>query len=496
MRKIAVVLVLIIAIGVATPFGMGYMAERQIKKIAHRLSDRPQVTVTVENYQRGYMNSQATLKVAYKAVINGGDNKPQSSPMQATFELKQKISHGPILSTADGMRLGMAYAESDLVLSDDTKAALNEIFKDQDTKPEFIVDSMIHVNGSSEHKFRVPTYKFKGTDKTTLTTSGVHGSWEMSSNLDYHTGVLNFGNFVAKDDTGGVLRVNAPEIIFEINQNDIGLFTGKSRVSFPSFEILNSGVTTYQIKNLEFNSTTDIDRNDLYNMSLDGGFENIMIAKQNYGPLVLKTSMRNLDASKIIEVQRLVDQMQDPGTAMEQQQLLLFSLMAKIPEIFNRGAEVLVEPFSLTLPQGKMEIVGNAKLVPSEKPKAAINPFTILQRLNGQMKITVPKSVAHELMVVESADKIRKMEHYNRLRAQQQNNYSQLVEDAQPKPQVPLTPAQIQQKAEVMADSYVESLLSNGYVKVDGDNYVIDAKMVNGILTVNGKRLPNQMLGL
>lgn len=493
MRKIAVVLILVIAIGAAAPFGMGYMAERQINRIANRLSERPQVTVTVKDYKRGYMNSTATLHIDYKAV----QPEKQQDVIQASVELKQTIKHGPFLSTADGFRFGMAYAESDLVLSKEAKAVLNEIFKDQASQPEFVIDSMIHLNGASEHHFRIPQYKFLHKDNTqddiTITTSGAHGSWEMSSDLDYHTGTLNFGSFLLQQDKV-LARINAPEITFDMNHNNIGIYTGKTRIDFPSFEVSVDGKMEYQLKSLELNTSGDVDK-DLYHVSFNGGFENLKLEQKAYGPLLFNVSLRNLDANAIVEIQKLADQMQDPNTPKEQQQAIVLGLMTKVPEVFSRGAELRIEPFNLSLPQGKVEIAGHLKIDEGSLTGIAANPFAALQKLNGELKVVMAKDVARELMVKESRDKIAKMEAYSRLRQAQQANYAHMNNGQQPPEHKPLTAQEIEAKSQSMADSYIKSLKDNGYVTEEGKNFVMNAKMEKGVLTVNGKRMPNQMLG-
>jgi uncharacterized protein YdgA (DUF945 family) len=491
MRKIIAVLVLIVAIGGMMPLGMGYLAKRQMQNIAAHLSEQPQLTVTIDGYHRGYLSSTAVMSVVYKAVIHGADNQPKKVLPQVKFKLSEKISHGPILLTDQGLRVGMAYAQSELDQPAEISTAdynpSREQAREQENREAFRMTSMIHVNGASEHRFKLPKYSFEAYDST-FTASDLKGAWEMASDLKYHTGYLNLGSFIV-EGLGYEARVNTPRLIFDVIHNELGLLTGQSKLQLPTFEVRQGSKVIYQLKNLEINSSTQVDA-DLYHLNFGSAFEDFNAAQQHYGPGLVKLSLENLDAVKVAELQQLIDQMQDPATESDQQQLQMMALLSKLPGVFNRGAKLTINPFVLTLPQGKIKLNGHVSLAPVADSVPVFSPLTLLPRLQGEVALRIPQTVAQQILVADARDKIVREQQYRAQRAQRQS-----AEGAQSEHIAPLSAIQLNEKAVRMADALITSLQENGYIQVDGDAYTSTAQVKAGQITINGKPLSTRLLG-
>jgi uncharacterized protein YdgA (DUF945 family) len=499
MRKvIAGVTGVIIATAIALPYGMGYMAENQIYKIADRLSEQPQFQVKIDNYKRDWFDAVADITVSYSASQSSFQSHSKQVIKQVTLALHQNIKHGPFLLTKEGFRIGLAHSHSDVVLPNDAQAALNEIFSQQNQKPEFTVDSTIHVNGSSEHIFKIPEFHFKTKDNETYATSGIEGHWNTSSDLNFHTGNFSFGDFTASSNKKDSLKIESPEIVFDMKRNSNGIYTGKSRFTFPGFDLVMADKPVVAMKNLEVTVAANIEKN-LYHFNWSGALQEVTANNKHYGPGVFNSTLRNLDAVKLVDLQKTLDQMQDPATPTDQQQLLLFSLFSQIPAIFNRGAELRVENSFINLPQGMLKLSGKAHLQPDDGKNGGLNTFQLLTRLNGGVVLVIPKDLAYQAMLSEAKNRVIKMDKINQSKAKQMKSFAELqrangrTNVITPAQQKPMSVSQIDAKAKEMADSFVKSLTQNGYLSSEGKEYHFNAQVRNGKVTINGKPLPSQM---
>jgi len=84
------VMTLLIILAAVTPFAIGFLVQHKYAEFIQTFSDNPNFNIAIENYHRGWFNSEATLKMTLKPALQT-PNKPTS------FTITQYIQHGPLV---------------------------------------------------------------------------------------------------------------------------------------------------------------------------------------------------------------------------------------------------------------------------------------------------------------------------------------------------------------------------------------------------------------
>ena len=214
---LAVVVAVLGAVAAATPWYVGYQAQRNMSEWIAKANAAPDATYTlsVASYDRGWRRSVAVIRIAAL-----GDPK--------TFiDLRHRIQHGP------DPRFGWLAADVTPVLEGELGAALQPFFGDE---PAFSVASQQGFDGVWRMTIASPAFEkpLKGGGSTTLAWGGASG-----------TGTI-------APDGRVVLAVTAPRLALAASDGsfEIAGLKLESDGVFASFDTLWTGAITLGFKEM------------------------------------------------------------------------------------------------------------------------------------------------------------------------------------------------------------------------------------------------------
>ena len=120
MKKIIIILGVLFGILAIAPFFIGSQAETKIRELTEKANQNPSFNVEISEYNRGWFSSES------KMVLRPSGPAMQ---LQQDFELvfTQRLQHGPILWTTNGLGFGLADISYGIELSEEVKAEMDKI---------------------------------------------------------------------------------------------------------------------------------------------------------------------------------------------------------------------------------------------------------------------------------------------------------------------------------------------------------------------------------
>ncbi|RUR16501.1 YdgA family protein [Legionella septentrionalis] len=504
MNKIIGLVVILAALVLGSYYGTGLITERTLKKnVAMINQSNGGVYIDLQEYKRGWFTSTAQLKWRLQIPERvSKDDAGQSVVIPAkdyTVDMPLTVYHGPVIFADKGVRFGLGYAYTNLNMPAEYMDQFNSNFTAESTKPQ--VDLSVLVNYLNRSRLRVEIPKFVLIPKDAggrFEWMGMTNDVTISSNMKSVDGDLVIdGMSFTKDNTKAVLeKINSD---YEFEQTKEGLYVGEADLSVPSLLVTENQKPVFELKEFYANSSSDID-DGLFNTYFKMTLDKVVSNGKTYGPGVLNMSLKNLDAEVLGRINTQVNKMQQ-GTP-EQQQQALMALIPELPKLFSKGAEFRISELNFAIPEGKLE----GTLVISLPKADTDNPFQLIQKTEGDGKIKLPVMLVKNLMKQSISQQLKGQQSLPQpqpsnssqndgstdaaaattTQSQQQAQTEQPQQTTAQQP-TQLTPAQIDEQAEVQTEKKLADLVQAGVLSMQGDYYVVELKLANGQLTVNGQ---------
>ena len=198
-----------------------------------------------------------------------------------------------------------------------------------------------------------------------------------------------------------------------------------------------------------------------------------MLKGKKYGPGKFELAIRNLDAKAMGRINGLSTQLQSGDEAQKQQAMM--QLLQEVPMLLSKGPEIEISQMEFKLPDGNVE----GSLLISLPKLANANVMSIIQSVNGKAHFEVPRA----LVRMAATDTFQKSIMNNQLQqAMAQQNQS--------------TPSvlEVHKQAQEMADKRLNAMIDAGMFVAKDKDLIIDLRLEQGKLMVNGKAFNAGML--
>ena len=150
--------------------------------------------------------------------------------------------------------------------------------------------------------------------------------------------------------------------------------------------------TLFELSDYNFYSKSDVKEN-LFSTEMKQSVDKVIVKGKTYGPGKLEIAIRNLDATALGNINKLVAQTQN-GNSLEKQKAYI-AMLPEIPRLLNQGAELEVSAMNLTVPEGKIEGYALISL-----PKGAVgNIFDLALKLHGKAQLKMPMPVVKQILM-------------------------------------------------------------------------------------------------
>ncbi|KTC66452.1 putative membrane protein YdgA-like protein (plasmid) [Legionella adelaidensis] len=510
MKRILGLVVIIAALVLVSYYGMGLMTERTIKKDLQLINQSQGVHAELIEYKRGWFTSHAkfnwTLHIPERVVKNEDDQTTTTLPAQDyKLYMPLKVYHGPIIFADKAVHFGLGYGFTRLNLPQEYVQRFRETFTADSTIPQLDISVLVNYINKSRLRIKLPKFTLIAKEEgSRFEWLGMKNDVTISSDLSSIEGDFAIkGIQFSKDKIKGIVGKITSE--YDLSMSPEGLYVGDASLSFPSFLMKEGDKKLLEMNDYDIETNSDIDDgllNAYFKMSLD----RIITSDKTYGPGILKIALKNLDAKVLAYINDQANKMQQGSEEQRQQAMMV--LLPEIPKLLNKGARLEVSEAKFTMPEGTVE--GNLWI---QLPKGEFgNPFQLIQKVEGEGKVQMPMVVLKQVMLTSEKQQLSQPSlqqamidqlQKNQASGEQANNKEENTPNQNPadtnvntdntatqssgSPQPQMTPAEIEQKAQVQSDQKIAALVENGLLMVSGENYVMQFKLANGQLSVNGR---------
>lgn len=503
MKKILGLVIILIVLILGSYYGMGLVTERTLKKNVNIVNQTSGIYVDLQHYHRGWFTSDAKMKWNLhipERVVKNQDGQSTTVPAQDyTVDMPLKVYHGPIIFANKSVQFGLGYAHTNLELPEQYQKQFGDFFTADSTRPHLDVSVLVNYLNRSRLRINLPKFKLVAKENQgVFEWNGLTNDVTISSNLDHIDGDFEVEGMSFKKDASSA-TVGKVTSDYDLEQTSEGLYIGEASVSIPSFVVTENDQKVFDISDFKARSESDVE-GGLFHTSFDASLKQLTSHGKVYGPGVVKVALKNLDAQILGQINAQANKMQQ-GTDQERQQALM-TILPELPKLFSKGAIFEISEMSLAMPEGKVHGTLHVAL-----PQGDIgNPFELLQKVEGEGRLQVPTVVIKALMRESVKQKMQQQGNLPQAIADQMKQNDVQAPDQQqpaeqntavsnpPQPAPQPTAAETEQQATAQAEQKLAGLVQSGLLLQTGNDYVIELKLANGQLTVNGQPFSPSMV--
>ncbi len=538
MKKLIGLVVIIAALVLGGYYGMGLITERTIKKNVEIINQTNGLFVDIDQYDRGWYSSTAVLnwRIHIPERLTRNQNGQSTTVPAQDYKVQMPliVYHGPFIFSDSGLKFGLGYARSEVVLPPEYVALFVNTFTNESTKPKLNLSLFVNYMNDTQLHIGLPTFKLiskQGGDQ--FEWGGMDSHITVSSNLHDIDGALTLdGISLTKNKTRAALVKLTSS--YDLHQTEQGLYLGEASLTLPSFVVSENDQKVFGLEQFDLRSSSEVE-GGLFNTYFKTSLNKMTAQGKTYGPALLEMSIKNLDAQVLAEINAQANKIQQ-GTDIERQKAFL-AMLPELPKLFGKGAQFQVSKLSFIVPEGAIE---GDMLVSLPKGDTG-NIFQLLQKVQGHGKLRVPAVVLKELAIASAKQKLLSQPTLQQAMVQQmtnanpadvqaqsaeakaqeaqeqaaiaqvqaakkaqgqtteapaaagevQNNPSQDGSQEQSKP---MTVAEVEQQATAEATQKLSAMVQAGLITLQGSDYVIEVDLAQGQLSVNGKSFTPAMM--
>ncbi len=493
MRKWLYFLSVVIILGLlaASYYVTGVRAEKEFDNFLKSANNFPNLKVSAENYQRGWLKSTVHLHVVLnqptQQYIQNGES--QTMPAQdVSFSFDMDVYHGPIIFADGRVTFGLGFAQAKVPLPDELLNQFNQVFASNSTKPTFIVSVLLRYAGRLNVDLNIPSFVLVSKDnQEQLDWAGFHGRWEVSKRLSHIKGNVAFRGLTFKaGETNG--SFGPVSLKYNVENSKEGLLSGDASLGVQSFKLGASGISAISVDGFQALSDSSLRTKDnvqLIDSSLKADVRKVTYQGFDYGPGVLDVDVSNLDAEALEQIQQKFQAVSNENLTDAQQQIFFLTLLPEISRLLQRGAELHVKQFQLSIPQGLILATGKVKL-PAQQ-NANQNPLLLIQQIHAYVTAEVP--------VFWLSDRLTNFLQFKIVQRQlMEQQVAQKDDSGNTMPAKMLSPQEINALAKQQAMEQLQSLVQNGVLIQKENVYRVRLAFRAGTFYINGKPFSNKQI--
>lgn len=464
----------IIVVGIAavlllvSPFGLGMLAESNVREELENMSEYPTFSFEVADYERGWASSQATIVVTPGSVYQemmGGDPMMQAMLGQARVPFLVEVNHGPIL-TLNGFGIGSYAVKANLDPEEPWVA---------EAHAELGVSSLFELRGRSG---LLGGFDFEGEISPVDVVDG--GDTLAFSGLDF-TGFTN-GTDVTFDATAEQLAMQSMMLSFSLDglalngayeRRTDSIALGNAEFTLASVRASNPLLGASELFAIgELSASSETRLNDAGNIDTSISYGAGRLTADgipSFTDVALGVNLLNIDGEALKAFADLYVQASADPTMLGLQALPI------LDRILATGPSISLDPIRFTMDGNSLDAVLTVTIDPSAMPTGStmdfMNSSVAMSAIGANLEMTASKALVQELVSFG-------IEQQMAMQLQ-----SMTVSEAE---------AMVQQTR----DQMIALVVGQGMVIDEGDTYSTTVVFQNGAATVNGTPIPPEALGL
>jgi len=441
---------LVRAVGATTPYFIGTKAESSLRADHEIMAQEiilPGLSITLDDYQRGYLGAEATTAITFTP------GAKEAKPVR--LEIRHYISHLPNLA-----HFAIASARSELILPPELQKEADKFLNGQ---PPLTVNTYIGITGAQTAEIISPAFKTVLEEKASIEWKGIEGSGTKSGDSTQVTNDLVIPGLIVSGADNS-FSMDDMRYLTDMKRGSYDLWFGTSEASLKSLQ--------FSAKEAAGNRTITV--NDLHMTSaqqeegpLTHGNVVFQFGKSAFDEVTLESAVydfefRNFDTKTLSEIQSAMRQAYAGGD----EALLGAAILGSVPALLKTRPEINIRRLEVKSSMGNFNGKFHLAFAGDWSDEMLGNPLAILPMLNADLDLTITKSLLVSLGHSQMRSSIAAM-------AQAQG------ED--------LTEEEIDAMARERATQQLEVLAANEYLLEKGDTYITKIHFEKGQLTVNGK---------
>jgi len=460
MKKVIGLVLILLIVGVAAPFGFGFWADARLNAMLEDFNKGGMLDFTVIKTNKGWFTSSAIIEAElagslaskYSKASEGGAVTPPK------VVLKSTIYHGPFPFMSGSFSLNPVIGLMDTQFIKDLDSEEPLINLDYTVKTEF------SLAGDSNVLLDIPewTGPLGSKDNANVEWKGLSGSIKMAKGLKNTDLNITAPLLKITSDTANLI-VESLQMTSSSYIGIAGLSMGKADFSIANIEFNDPAKSVVSIGNTSIKADTSETGSNV-NSEIAFNMAKLNIAGAEYGPAVFSMAFRNLEANAVARINEKMKEIQSQNIPKDQVGMMMgATLMGELSNLLKQGPEIEISELSMASAVGKM--TGNARVtVDTSKPELLSNPFLVKDAIVGELDFSIPE----ELLVIMNMGIVKKE-----------------LKDAN----IDYSEDQLKAMAKSRVAKNMGGLVAaNIFTKV-GNMYQITASFEKGIPTVNGSVL-------
>lgn len=479
----------------------GVKAEKEFNAFLESTNNIPNLTITADNYQRGWLKSSVHIH----AILHRPEQPYTQDGIEKTlpaedvnFSFNTDIYHGPIIVANNSIAFGLGYARAEVPLPDEALSQFDNAFASTSTKPKFIFSLLLKYKNRLNVDFDIPSFSVVTKDeKGEMNWLGFNSHWKLFARTSQTKGTIDFKglNFKNSETQGSIGPVR---LKYDVKNTSSDIMSGKAKLGLKKFQIQSNlpSSQVFSVDGFQALSETSV-KNGLVSSALKADVNEIAFHGVEYGPGVLSMALRNLDAVSLNKIQEQLQTASNSNLTEAQQQVLMLTLLPELPKLLGRGAEFEVKQFQISMPQGLIVATGKVSIL--KQANLAQNPLQLINALQANVNAEVPvawlesvttnflkfKIQQRQLMMQQVIENnAKKVALKNDTTTEEQQISSPVSTDAEHKF---LSDEEITVLAKQQTAVQLGNLVESGLLIQKDNVYSVKVVFQNGSFTVNGK---------
>jgi uncharacterized protein YdgA (DUF945 family) len=500
---LGLILIVVLGYGGAT-FYFGGQAQSQLKRnvlvfndaLQKQMQDAPgpKFQVSLVDYSKGFLSSSARLKFTL-------DMRSLPVPLPGgqavqSYEMPMEIHHGPFIFSLG--KMGLAYATTTARFPEKMAKQAKMFLSESSELPELQMSVFIKIDESFRVDADVPKFQIepKAGMQGNFIWKGMNAVYNVSSNMvNVDGGAVIEG--LSLDSPMAKADVSKIEMNYDVSKAEYDLWVGTGDMSVPSIDVSFQGMSIFSLADLSFESKAGLD-DGLLSMDMRSSMKKAMVRGQNYGPLKFALSIKNLDAKTFASVQKLAQQLNNSRyLPRSQSRELMQKLEQQLPSLVNKGAELDLDKFTFTIPQGEIAADVNAKVAKGVAMKSILELANHVV-INAEIKL--PKVIVEKALIKRAASYIRhqqmrqQLENANKQEAASGDGSDDTMAQGQDNMPKPMSRSEIRDAAKEKVTNQIQRLVDKDLLVQTDSSYIFKFKYDKGLMYLNGAPISKDML--
>lgn len=479
MKKTLMFMMVSMVIVLGGYYGTGVITERALQKNIDVLNQSNGLVVTLKQYNRGWFHSQAQLVWTLTVPERSASNSQGTQDKVFTIDFPLHIFHGPLMFVQSGLKLGFGYACADVSLPPMYEKLFYATYDVKSTKPLLHINVFVNYLNKTTIQLQVPTFNLLSKDgNSRFQWLGMKTDIAVSSNKKHLLGHMAITGFTwFNNGIKGVLGLVKSD--YDLHQSSENIYTGNALLKLPSIVVFEGTKKLARISGVVLQSNSDINKG-LFSSTFTGSIQSGTFRDQIFGPAVLNIIISNLDATILADINQKIAQTQQRSD--QERQRLLLSLIPDVTHLLSKGAKLHVSKFNINMPKGHVTLNMGVSFQKSNNP----NIFQLIQHIEGAGTIKITSSILQTWL--------QQLVRHNRVIHQSSTN--DIKEGDVKTTAITTSNDALDKEIETMSSEKIKALINNGFIYLDGSDYVIALKFNLGKLYINGHLFSPAMLAV